>query len=87
MAGAQGVPVADGKSIVQHDLETAQMTYLTGARELEAVKLSQTWTVAPSLYPALPLPHVLAGRFEERLRCKSRDLAEGPAKLSTFVLA
>jgi hypothetical protein len=35
---AQGVPVADGKSIVQHSLEIAQMTTLTGARELEADK-------------------------------------------------
>lgn len=38
MAAAQGVPVADGKSIVQHVLEIAQMTYLTGGRELEADK-------------------------------------------------
>ena len=38
MAAAQGVPVADGKSIIQHVLEIAQMTYLTGARELEADK-------------------------------------------------
>jgi hypothetical protein len=35
---AQGVPIADGKSIVQHSLEIAQMSYLTGARELEADK-------------------------------------------------
>lgn len=38
MAAAQGVPVADGKSIVQHVLEIAQMSYLTGGRELEADK-------------------------------------------------
>jgi hypothetical protein len=38
MAAAQGVPVADGKSIIQHVLEIAQMSYLTGARELEADK-------------------------------------------------
>lgn len=38
MAVAQGVPIADGKSIVQHSLEIAQMSYLTGARELEADK-------------------------------------------------
>ena len=38
MATAQGVPVADGKSIVQHVLEIAQMSYLTGGRELEADK-------------------------------------------------
>lgn len=37
-AFAQGVPIADGKSIVQHSLEIAQMSYLTGARELEADK-------------------------------------------------
>jgi Transglycosylase SLT domain len=36
MAAAQGVPVADGKSIIQHVLEIAQMSYLTGGRELEA---------------------------------------------------
>ncbi|SEO19779.1 Transglycosylase SLT domain-containing protein [Gemmobacter aquatilis] len=35
---AQGVPVADGKSIIQHVLEIAQMTALTGVRELEADK-------------------------------------------------
>jgi hypothetical protein len=38
MAAAQGVPVADGKSIIQHVLEIAQMSYLTGGRELEADK-------------------------------------------------
>ncbi|MDR7127238.1 transglycosylase SLT domain-containing protein [Pseudotabrizicola sp. 4114] len=38
MAAAQGVPIADGKSIIQHSLELAQMSYLTGARELEAEK-------------------------------------------------
>ena len=38
MAAAQGVPIADGKSIVQHVLEIAQMSYLTGGRELEADK-------------------------------------------------
>lgn len=37
-AVAQGVPVVDGKSIVQHALEIAQMTTLTGARALEADK-------------------------------------------------
>jgi len=37
-AQAQGVPIADGKSIIQHSLEIAQMSYLTGARELEADK-------------------------------------------------
>ena len=37
-AFAQGVPIVDGKSIVQHSLEIAQMSYLTGARELEADK-------------------------------------------------
>ena len=37
-ASAQGVPIADGKSIVQHSLEIAQMSYLTDARELEADK-------------------------------------------------
>lgn len=35
---AQGVPIADGKSIIQHSLEIAQMSYLSGARELEADK-------------------------------------------------
>lgn len=38
VAAAQGVPVIDGKSIIQHALEIAQMTTLTGARELEADK-------------------------------------------------
>lgn len=37
-AFAQGVPIADGKSIIQQALEIAQMSYLTGARELEADK-------------------------------------------------
>lgn len=37
-AFAQGVPIADGKSIIQHSLEIAQMSNLTGARELEADK-------------------------------------------------
>ena len=37
-APAQGVPVVDGKSLIQHGLEIAQMTTLTGARELEAEK-------------------------------------------------
>ena len=37
-AFAQGVPIADGKSIIQHSLEIAQMSYLSGARELEADK-------------------------------------------------
>mgnify|MGYP003382449120 CR=1 FL=1 len=35
---AQGVPIVDGKSIVQQSLEMAQMSTLTGARELEAEK-------------------------------------------------
>ena len=38
MAAAQGVPIVDPKSIIQHGLEIAQMSYLTGARELEADK-------------------------------------------------
>ncbi len=38
MAAAQGVPIIDPKSIIQHGLEIAQMSYLTGARELEADK-------------------------------------------------
>lgn len=37
-AFAQGVPIADGKSIIQHSLEIAQMSYLSGTRELEADK-------------------------------------------------
>lgn len=37
-ASAQGVPIVDPKSIIQHGLEIAQMSYLTGARELEADK-------------------------------------------------
>lgn len=37
-ATAQGVPIVDPKSIIQHGLEIAQMSYLTGARELEADK-------------------------------------------------
>ena len=37
-AMAQGVPIVDPKSIIQHGLEIAQMSYLTGARELEADK-------------------------------------------------
>ena len=40
MAAAQGVPIIDPKSIIQHGLEIAQMSYLTGARELEAVSRS-----------------------------------------------
>lgn len=35
---AQGVPIADGKSIIQHSLEIAQMSTLSGVRELEADK-------------------------------------------------
>ena len=35
---AQGVPTVDGKSLVQHALEIAQMTTLTGAREPETEK-------------------------------------------------
>jgi hypothetical protein len=35
---AQGVPIVDPKSIIQHGLEIAQMSYLTGAREVEADK-------------------------------------------------
>ena len=38
MAAAQGVPIVDPKSIIQHGLEIAQMSYLTGARELETDK-------------------------------------------------
>ena len=37
-AFAQGVPIAAGKAIIQHSLEIAQMSYLSGARELEADK-------------------------------------------------
>ena len=37
-AASQGVPIVDGKSIIQHSLELAQMSTLTGARELEADK-------------------------------------------------
>ena len=37
-ADAQGVPIVDGKSVIQHSLEIAQMSTLTGARELEAEK-------------------------------------------------
>ena len=37
-AMAQGVPIVDPKSIIQHGLEIAQMSYLTGGRELEADK-------------------------------------------------
>jgi hypothetical protein len=37
-ATAQGVPIIDAKSVVQHALEIAQMSTLTGARELEADK-------------------------------------------------
>ena len=37
-AAAQGVPTVDPKSLVQQALEMAQMTTLTGARELEADK-------------------------------------------------
>ena len=32
------MPIVDPKSIIQHGLEIAQMSYLTGARELEADK-------------------------------------------------
>ncbi|MBT9247708.1 lytic transglycosylase domain-containing protein (plasmid) [Gemmobacter fulvus] len=42
MAMARGVPIADGKSVIQHALEIAQMTTLTGARELEADKKSRS---------------------------------------------
>lgn len=42
MAMARGVPIADGKSIIQHALEIAQMTTLTGARELETDKKSRS---------------------------------------------
>lgn len=38
MAAAQGVPIVDPKSIIQHGLEIAQMSYLTGGRELGADK-------------------------------------------------
>lgn len=34
----QGVPIIDGRSIIQHSLEIAQMSTLTGARELETEK-------------------------------------------------
>ncbi len=37
-AVGQGVPIADPKSLVQQALEMAQMSYLTGARELESDK-------------------------------------------------
>lgn len=37
-ATAQGVPIVDPKSIIQHGLEIAQMSYLTGGRELETDK-------------------------------------------------
>lgn len=37
-ARAQGVPISDGTSLIQHTLEIAQMTTLTGARELETEK-------------------------------------------------
>jgi len=37
-ATAQGVPIVDPKTIIQHGLEIAQISYLTGARELEADK-------------------------------------------------
>jgi hypothetical protein len=40
------VPIADGKSIIQHSLEIAQMSYLTGARELEADKKARHRRVA-----------------------------------------
>jgi hypothetical protein len=35
---ARGVPIADGKSIIQHGLEIAQMSRLSAARELETDK-------------------------------------------------
>ncbi len=35
---ARGVPIADGKSIIQHGLEIAQMSRLSAARELETGK-------------------------------------------------
>ncbi len=41
MAAAQGVPIVDGKSIIQHGLEIAEMTALSGARELETEKKSR----------------------------------------------
>lgn len=37
-APAWGVPIIDGKSIVQHGFEITQMTTLTGERKLEADK-------------------------------------------------
>lgn len=40
-AQAQGVPVVDGKSVVQQALEIAEMSALSGARELEAEKKGQ----------------------------------------------
>jgi len=41
-SAAQGVPTVDPKAIIQHSLEIAQMSYLTGARELEADKKRRT---------------------------------------------
>jgi hypothetical protein len=40
-AAAQGVPVVDGKSIIQHGLELLQMSMLTSGRELETEKKSR----------------------------------------------
>ena len=37
-AAGQGVPIIDGRSLIQHSLEMAQMSTLTGSRELEAEK-------------------------------------------------
>ncbi|PTX35521.1 hypothetical protein IQ03_05313 [Gemmobacter caeni] len=37
-AFARGVPIADGKSIIQHGLEIAQMNRLSIAREFETDK-------------------------------------------------
>ena len=40
-AAAQGVPVVDGKSIIQQGLELLQMSMMTGGRELETEKKSR----------------------------------------------
>jgi hypothetical protein len=41
VATAQGVPIVDGKSIIQHGLEIAEMLTLSGARQLETEKKSR----------------------------------------------
>lgn len=40
-AAAQGVPIVDGKSIIQHGLEIAEMLTLSGERQLETEKKSR----------------------------------------------